>query len=120
MHSIVRAQDEGVAGKVTEKSSAGAPQLPNTGRESPMGENKKGHSPELGGAPEGDKAILGQKAQSTGQKAYSETPEERYGSGHETAADVSKDRTRKSELQKNDLDAGTAAGGGAAGEGSSA
>jgi hypothetical protein len=85
-----------------------------------MGENKKSHTPELGAAPEGDKAIIGQKAQPTGQKAYSETPEERYGSGHETAADVSKDRTRKSELQKNDLDAGTAAGGGAAGEGSSA
>ncbi len=48
LHSIVRAQDEGVAGKVTEKSSAGPPQLPQTGREAPMGENKKAHTPELG------------------------------------------------------------------------
>eukprot|EP00882_Tetradesmus_deserticola_P006474 GHRQ01006812.1.p1 GENE.GHRQ01006812.1~~GHRQ01006812.1.p1 ORF type:complete len:189 (-),score=33.90 GHRQ01006812.1:485-1051(-) len=93
--------------------------IPRTGRDAPMSETKRAGTTEQGAAPEGDKAIVGQKWQL--KEGDAKTPEERFGSAEAAAEakEASKDRTRTSELQTND-DTANAPGGGMTGEGSSA
>lgn len=78
--------------------------VPQTGRMAPMSENKRADTPEQGAAPEGDKAIEGQKWQPTEQDG--QTPEDRYGSAEaaEKAMEDHKDKSKKSELQTGDMD----------------
>ncbi|WIA08133.1 hypothetical protein OEZ85_007589 [Tetradesmus obliquus] len=79
-------------------------EIPRTGRDAPMSETKRAGTPEQSAAPEGDKAIIGQKTQLV--EGTAKTPEERYGSAEaaEEAMEASKDRTRKSEEQTGDMD----------------
>eukprot|EP00877_Chromochloris_zofingiensis_P000991 jgi/Chrzof1/10893/Cz05g16060.t1 len=102
---VVRAQDPNVGNEdSTGKDAAGPDQMNHEGRESPMSQTKAALAEQQGRAPEGDKAVIGQRAQPTGAKAYSETPEQRYGSkeGYEKAMEAAKDKTRRSELQTGD------------------
>jgi hypothetical protein len=93
--------------------------VPHTGRVAPMSEDKHADTPEQMAAPEGDRAIQGQKWQPTG--GSNETPADRYGSeeAYQEAMEQAKDRSRTSEQGWGDVDAKTP-GGGATGEGSSA
>lgn len=95
--------------------------VPQTGRTAPMSEDKHADTPEQMAAPEGDRAIAGQKWQTMEPKDAPKTPAERHGSEEKAqeAMEQSKDRSRTSELGNSDTDA-KAPGGGMTGEGSSA
>eukprot|EP00878_Enallax_costatus_P000016 GHUV01000020.1.p1 GENE.GHUV01000020.1~~GHUV01000020.1.p1 ORF type:complete len:165 (+),score=44.87 GHUV01000020.1:148-642(+) len=116
---IVKGAGEPAAAAEEEKDPYDVPQ---TGRTAPMSEDKHADTPEQMAAPEGDRAILGQKWQTMEPKDGPKTPAERYGSEekYQEAMEASKDRSRKSELGSGDSDSNTSAGGGNAGEGSSA
>lgn len=88
----------------------GIDMLPHTGRQAPMSEDKRSVIPQQGGAPEADKAVLGQLYQPGMAKAPGtdkETPEQRYGSkeAYEQAMEEHKDKSRRSEKQTGDDDA---------------